>query len=81
MLRPQDLVCQYHLTVRGLNVFLEKLGVPRALRDFGLRESGLDAAAEKAMNAQDPNPRRLEEEALRELLQRAWAGEPARVGM
>lgn len=63
--------------VNGLNLFLEKLGAPRALKDFGLKESDLDDATQKALSARYPNPRELQSEGLRELLGRAWAGLPA----
>ena len=63
--------------VNGLNLFLEKLGAPRALKDFGLKESDLDDATQKALSARYPNPRELQPEGLRELLGRAWSGLPA----
>ncbi|MCF1473566.1 MULTISPECIES: maleylacetate reductase [Rhizobium/Agrobacterium group] len=49
---------------------------PMALKDLGLKESDLDWAADLA--AQNPywNPRPVEREAIRRLLQAAWAGEP-----
>jgi len=65
----------------GLNSLLEKLKVKRALKDFGMKEADIDKATEIAMIAQYPNPRPLEEKALRELIRRAWAGEPARVDL
>ena len=47
-----------------------------ALRDLGLAESDLDRAADLAV--QDPywNPRPVEREAIRDLLQLAWSGNP-----
>jgi alcohol dehydrogenase class IV len=63
--------------VQGLNLLLERVGAPRALRDFGLKQSDIDDATEKAMRARYPNPRELHVDALRELLRKAWAGEPA----
>jgi len=58
----------------GLWDFAERLGGPLALRELGLREAGLDRAADLA--AQNPcwNPRPVERPAIRELLQRAWDG-------
>ncbi|MCE6077720.1 iron-containing alcohol dehydrogenase [Agrobacterium vitis] len=49
---------------------------PMALKDLGLKESDLDRAADLA--AQNPywNPRPVERDAIRRLLQAAWAGEP-----
>lgn len=63
--------------VRDLDAFLRALRAPAALQDFGFRESDLDAAVEKAMTAQYPNPRPLEAQGLRTLLRNAWAGFPA----
>jgi alcohol dehydrogenase class IV len=63
--------------VRGLNLFLERFEAPRALKDFGLKRSDLDAATERAMSVRYPNPRELQADELRELLGRAWAGLPA----
>ena len=66
---------------KGLNLLLEKLKVKRALKDFGMKEEDIDKATEIAMSAQYPNPRPLEKEAIRELIRRAWAGEPARTDL
>lgn len=63
--------------VKGLNLLLEQLGAPRALKDFGLKGSDLDNATRKALSARYPNPRQLQAEGIRELLGRAWAGLPA----
>ena len=49
-------------------------GAPVALRDIGMPESGLDRAADLAVQNQYPNPRPLERTAIRELLQRAFDG-------
>jgi len=50
------------------------LGAPLSLRAIGMPESGLDRAADLAVQAAYPNPRALERAALRELLQRAFEG-------
>ena len=47
-----------------------------ALRDLGLAESDLDRAADLAVQNPYWNPRPIEREALRDLLQQAWAGDP-----
>jgi alcohol dehydrogenase class IV len=47
-----------------------------ALRDLGLREADLDRAADLAVQKPYWNPRPVERDAIRQLLQRAWAGEP-----
>lgn len=65
--------------IKGLNVLLEKLEVSRALKDFGMREEDIDKAVEIAMSLQYANPRPMEKDGIRELIRRAWAGEPARV--
>ena len=67
--------------IRGLNVLLEKLKVKRALKDFGMEEGGIAKAAELAGQAQYPNPRSVEEGPVRELIRRAWAGEPAKADL
>lgn len=58
----------------GLHDFAASLRAPLALRDLGLAEADLDRAAEIA--AADPywNPRPVERDAIRALLQRAWEG-------
>ncbi|KAI4717788.1 hypothetical protein E4T48_06004 [Aureobasidium sp. EXF-10727] len=65
--------------IRGLNVLLEKLKVSRALKEFGMQEEDIDKATDLAMSMQYANPRAMEKDAIRELIRRAWAGEPARV--
>lgn len=50
-----------------------------ALRDLGLQESDLDCAAELAVQNPYWNPRPIERDAIRELLQRAWVGDPPKV--
>ncbi|WP_137894634.1 maleylacetate reductase [Ramlibacter sp. 2FC] len=49
-------------------------GAPVALKDIGLREQDLDRACEIALQNQYPNPRALERQALRQLLQHAFEG-------
>ena len=50
-------------------------GAPIALRDIGMQEKDLDHACHLAMQNQYPNPRPLEQVALRQLLQNAFEGE------
>ncbi len=54
-------------------------GAPVALKDIGLREADLDPACDIAMQNQYPNPRPLERDALRQLLQDAFEGNRPRV--
>jgi alcohol dehydrogenase class IV len=49
-------------------------GAPLALRDIGMKEQDLDRACEIAMGNQYPNPRPLEQGAIRQLLQDAFEG-------
>jgi len=58
----------------GLYDFARSLGAPLALKDLGLKESQLDTAADLAVKNPYWNPRPVEREAVRVLLQRAWEG-------
>ncbi|MFE3167556.1 maleylacetate reductase [Streptomyces sp. NPDC059224] len=52
-----------------------RLGAPRALRDLGMPESGIERAAELVVRDGYWNPRPVERRAVTALLTRAWAGE------
>lgn len=52
-----------------------RVGAPRALRDLGMPEDGIDKAADMALANPYWNPRPLERRGIRELISRAWAGE------
>jgi len=58
----------------ALQAMARNLGVPTSLREIGMPESGLDRAADLAASAPYPNPRPLQRDALRALLQRAFDG-------
>jgi maleylacetate reductase len=58
----------------ALQSLAHRLGAPTALRDIGMPADGLDRAADLAASAPYPNPRPLERDALRALLQRAYDG-------
>jgi maleylacetate reductase len=58
----------------GLWDFASALGAPLALRDLGLSEADLDRAADLAVQNPYWNPRPVDRESLRALLQNAWAG-------
>lgn len=58
----------------GLHDFARSLGAPLALKDLGLQEVQLDQAADLAVRNPYWNPRTVEREAVRELLQQAWEG-------
>jgi len=67
--------------VKGLNVILERLGVPRALKDLGMKEEDIDRAASIAVQNPYSNPRKVKEGCIRELVRRAWAGQQARADL
>lgn len=57
-----------------------RLDAPRALRDLGLQERDLDRASALILDQVPPgNPRPVTWAALRGMLERAWAGEPAQL--
>lgn len=61
---------------QGLYDLAGRIGAPRALKDIGMPESGIDRAADLAAANPYRNPRPVEREAVRRLIARAWAGEP-----
>jgi maleylacetate reductase len=61
---------------RGLFDLATALGAPTSLRQIGMPAEGLDRAADLAAMNPYPNPRPLEREALRAMLQRAFDGLP-----
>ncbi|KFY46446.1 hypothetical protein V495_02475 [Pseudogymnoascus sp. VKM F-4514 (FW-929)] len=67
--------------IKGLNLLLEQLKVKRGLREFGFKEEDVDKAADIALVNEYRNPRVVERAPIRELLRRAWAGEPARADL
>jgi len=64
----------------GLFDLAKSLGAPTSLRELGMPEDGIDLAVRQIVQDQYWNPRKLEPEALREMLNRAWVGEPPRQG-
>jgi len=61
---------------QGLYDLAKRLNARLALRDIGMPESGIDKAADLAVTNAYWNPRPLERNAIRDLIARAWAGEP-----
>jgi maleylacetate reductase len=61
---------------QGLYDLAKQLDTKLALRDIGMPESGIDKAADLAVTNAYWNPRALERNAIRDLIARAWAGEP-----
>ncbi|WP_301117995.1 maleylacetate reductase [Pusillimonas sp. (ex Stolz et al. 2005)] len=60
----------------GLWLLAERVKAPRALKDIGMPESGIDKAVELALKNPYWNPRPLTDKDIRALIRRAWAGEP-----
>jgi maleylacetate reductase len=60
----------------GLHRLALRLGAPTALRDIGMKEQDLDRACEVALSNPYWNPRPIERQPIRDLLQRAWEGAP-----
>ena len=60
----------------GLHKLALRLGAPTALRDIGMKEEDLDRACEIALSNPYWNPRPIEWQPIRALLQRAWEGAP-----
>jgi maleylacetate reductase len=52
------------------------LEIPAGLREIGMQESDLDRACDIALSNPYWNPRSIERESIRSLLQDAWAGSP-----
>ncbi len=63
---------------RALYDLERRLGAPQSLREIGMPEDGIDRAADLAVNNPYWNPREIERDAIRELIARAWRGEPPR---
>lgn len=58
----------------GFHDFASSLGAPLALRDLGLAEGDLDRVADIAVQNPYWNPRPIERDGIRALLQGAWEG-------
>jgi alcohol dehydrogenase class IV len=59
---------------QGVYDLMKSLGAPMALKDIGMRETELDRAAELATQAPYFNPRPIDREGIRELLEGAFHG-------
>jgi maleylacetate reductase len=59
----------------GLHDLARELAAPASLREIGMPESGIDQAADLAVQNPYWNPRGIEREAIRELIARAWRGD------
>jgi maleylacetate reductase len=58
----------------GLYDFAKSVGAPLTLRELGLKQDGLDRAADIATQNPYWNPRPFDRAAIRALLQDAWEG-------
>jgi maleylacetate reductase len=63
---------------QGIFELGKELGVPSGLRHIGMKEVDLDKACDVALSNPYWNPRSIEREPLRELLQNAWEGKEPR---
>ncbi len=61
---------------RGLYDLAGRIGAPRALRDLGMPAGGIAHAVDLALANPYANPRPIEREALRRLIEAAWEGAP-----
>jgi alcohol dehydrogenase class IV len=59
---------------QGIYDLIGRIGAPRALKDIGMPADGLDRAADLALQNRYYNPRPLEREGIRALLQHAYDG-------
>jgi alcohol dehydrogenase class IV len=64
--------------VKGLNLLLEKLDMPRDLKRYGMEEGDIEVGVKQTMEKRYENPRGIEEGPIREMIRRCWAGEEAR---
>lgn len=67
--------------IQALNLLLFRLGTPTSLQELGMKEEDIDKAVDILMAKPFWNPRTIEREPIRELIRRAWKGEPARVDL
>jgi maleylacetate reductase len=61
---------------RGLFDLARRLGAPAGLGDLGMKHADLDRATDLAVATPYPNPRPVERDATRALLDNAFAGLP-----
>lgn len=62
----------------GLFALNQALGVPTSLRELGMPGDGVDRAVAAAMQDQYWNPRQIDQDTLRAMLERAWSGDRPR---
>src|SRR3954468_20992435 len=65
---------------RALFELAGRLEAKRSLRELGMPQVGIEQVVEQTMATPYPNPRPLDASAIRELIFRAWEGEPPHSG-
>ena len=75
-MRSIELAINSRSAANGLFDLGRQVNATMALRDLGLNEADLDRAADLAVEKPYWNPRTIERDGIRELLQNAWAGRP-----
>lgn len=58
----------------GLYDFATEIGVPKSLKELGMREEHLDAAAQETVETTPYNPKPVDIKSVREMLQQAYEG-------
>lgn len=58
----------------GIYDFARKIGVPKSLMELGMREEDLDRAARETVETTPYNPKAVDENSVREMLQQAYEG-------
>ncbi|KAJ9150499.1 Iron-containing alcohol dehydrogenase [Coniochaeta hoffmannii] len=67
--------------VLALDDIRQRLEIPCALKDLGMKEDDIERTAHVSMEKQYWNPRPLEKEKIKELIRRAWAGDVPRADL
>jgi maleylacetate reductase len=62
----------------GVHDLAVRMGLEMALSELGMPESGIDEVAAEVAADPPPNPRPVDEAALRHILRAAWEGDPPR---
>lgn len=58
----------------GIYDFASQIGVPKSLKELGMREKDLDLAASETVERTTYNPKPVDQKSLREMLQQAFEG-------
>lgn len=60
--------------IASLAALVHRIGAPTALRDIGMPQDGIEAAADQAVENPYWNPRKIDRESVRLLIERAYLG-------